>query len=162
MNRVVQIHDYLFKYNEKYFIRSLLIAIISITCEIIVLFFMGLWLYIGGYDFEIPQEENRHNYYFYFLILVIIAPVIEKLLLVMIFKISDLIFENKEFLSLMLIPFIAGFAHEFYFLSFFGFFIMSYQYMMYRRNITNFNAYMCTVLTHAVHNFFASLAHLLP
>ena len=89
----------------------------------------------------------------------IIASLFENFLLIMIFKISDSFFENNEIIPLAIVPFIAGFAHTFFLPAFVGFFIMSYQYVMYRRVLTNFCAYICTVITHATVNCFAFLAH---
>lgn len=87
----------------------------------------------------------------------IVVPLIENFILIMIIKICDEFFENKEIISGILIAFLAGFGHIYYWAGFFTVFVMSYQYVNYRRNITKFYAYMCTVIVHATLNFFGVL-----
>ena len=90
----------------------------------------------------------------------IIITLIEKnLFVVIIFKINELFVENKEIIPLIIVPVIAGFGHTFFLPAFVGFLLMSYQYIMYRRNLTKFHAYMRTVIMHATVNGFAFLAN---
>jgi hypothetical protein len=159
MNRIVQLHNYLFKNNNQYFIRSVLIGITIIVFNIIIAILMVLFEYIGG-NLENYQEEKRWDIsYFNFIFRVIIVPIIAGLLIVMIFKISDSFFKNKEIIPLTIIPFIAGFSYTFFLPAFVEVFIVLYQYVMYRKNLTNFHAYMCIVVTLATLSGFAFLAN---
>ncbi len=158
MNRIVQLHDYLFKKNDKHFTRSLLIAIVIIASWFMIAFSKEMLRYIGGDDFEVdPVEEKWGISYFTFISVVIIVPLIENLFIVMIFKISELFFENKEIIPLTIVSVIMEFQHTFFLPAFVAFFIMSYQYVMYRKNLTKFHAYMCTVATHGAVNCFVFL-----
>ena len=115
MNRIVQIHDYLFQNKDKYFIRSLLIAFIMIVIYLTISLFIEIWLHINGNNLANSQVEKKWNsFYSAFLILVIVVPLIENFVLIMIIKICDSFFENKEIISGILIAFLAGFGHTYY------------------------------------------------
>ena len=57
MNRIVQLHNYLFKNNNQYFIRSVLIVITIIVFNIIIAIIMVMFEYMGG-NLENYQEKK--------------------------------------------------------------------------------------------------------
>ena len=57
MNRIVQLHNYLFKNNNQYFIRSVLIGIAIIAFKMMIGISMDLFEYMGG-NLESYQEEK--------------------------------------------------------------------------------------------------------
>lgn len=59
MNRIVQLHDYLFQIKDKYFIRSLLIAFIMIVIYLTIVLFIEIWLHISGNSFASSQVEKN-------------------------------------------------------------------------------------------------------
>jgi len=138
MNRIVQLHNYLFKNNNQYFIRSVLIVITIIVFNIIIAIIMVMFEYMGG-NLENYQEEKRWDIsYFNFIFRVIIVPIIAGLLIVMIFKISDSFFKNKEIIPLTIIPFIAGFSYTFFLPAFVEVFIVLYQYVCIEKTLQTF------------------------